>query len=246
MLKLAEIKDAPRDDGYDDDEPAPPGAIREGLGTAWSWIKSLTVSAILLVVIVLLVRNYKDWFPQAMEATMRLFRGMDDLKDRISPPQASRDALAAAVEKLPQLSSATIEAVMLRSGTPLAPSEVFRRATEAAARGRATLAPSAAGEMDSHTAALLAALTEDEADRLRNYGLRVGAGEATLPYEDDEAMWLTARGARRLPAERLDRLQSLYAQTVTAGLGPKPEPQAPTLPSLPPLPSLPSFKEPAR
>jgi hypothetical protein len=86
---------------------------------------------------------------------------------------------------------------------------------------------------------LRAALTEAEAARLRQYLDRLAAGADTLPYEDDEAMWLTARGARRLPAERLARLRDLSAQAITAGLGPKPEPDTPSLPSLPPLPSLP-------
>jgi hypothetical protein len=197
-------------------------------------------------VIVLLVRNYKAWFPGAMETTVRVFSRMDELKARIAPPQASRVAMEAAGEKLPQLSPPTIEAIMLRSGQALGPSDVFRRATEAAARGRAALAPSAAGEMDSHMAAVMAALTEAEAASLRQYLRRLAAGEATLPYEDDEAMWLTARGARRLPVERLARLQDLSAQAVTLGLGPKPEPEAPSLPSLPPMPSLPDFKGPSR
>ena len=94
--------------------------------------------------------------------------------------------------------------------------------------------------------ALTAELTETEAVRLRAYFEKLGAGEATLPYEDDEALWLTARGARRLPPERLSRLQQLSAQAVTLGLGPKPAPEEPSLPSLPPLPSLPGFKEPSR
>ena len=94
--------------------------------------------------------------------------------------------------------------------------------------------------------AAMAARGDTEADRVRQYLHRLAAGEATLPYEDDEAMWLTARGARRLPVERLSRLQELSAQAVTLGLGPKPEPEAPSLPSLPPMPSLPAFKEPSR
>jgi hypothetical protein len=93
--------------------------------------------------------------------------------------------------------------------------------------------------MDSHMDALMAALTDAEAARLRQYLERLAAGEATLPYEDDEAMWLTARGARHLPVERLSRLKDLSAQAVTLGLGPKPEPEAPS------LPSLPAFKEPS-
>jgi hypothetical protein len=221
--------------------------VREGIDTAWAWVKSLTITALLLLAIAWLVSNYKVWFPSAMETTMRVFTRMDELKARIAPPQASRDAMEAAREKLPQLRPATIETIMLRSGSQaLAPIEVFRRASEAAARGRAALAPTAAGELASHTDALMAGLTEAEAPRLRNYLRRVAAGEATLPYEDDEAMWLTARGARRLPAERLSRLQDLNAQAVVAGLGPKPSPETPSLPSLPPLPSLPGFGEPSR
>jgi hypothetical protein len=249
VIKLADMPAPTRgDDDYDDyeEDEGPVSRVREGLDSAWAWVKSVTVTVVLLVVIVLLVRNYKAWFPRAMGTTMQVFTRMDELKARIAPPQASREALAAAVEKIPQLPPATIEAIMVRSGQALAPSEVFRRATEAAARGRASLAPTAAGEMDSHQDAAMSALTEAEAARLRQYIQRLAAGEATLPYEDDEAMWLSARGVRHLPAERLSRLQDLSAQAVALGLGPKPVPESPSLPSLPPLPSLPAFKDPTR
>ena len=128
----------------------------------------------------------------------------------------------------------------------LPPTEIFRRAAEAAAKGKTTLPPTAEGELDSHMTALVAGLTETEAERLRSYLDRVAAGEAMLPHEHNEAMWLTARGARRLPSDRLARVQQLSAQAVTAGLGSKPAPEDPSLPSLPPLPSLPAFEGPSR
>jgi hypothetical protein len=90
--------------------------------------------------------------------------------------------------------------------------------------------------------ALLGELNESEAASLRRYLERVAAGEAMLPYEDNEAMWLTARGARRLPPERLVRVQQLHAQAITLGLPSRPAPEEPSLPSLPPLPSLPAFE----
>jgi hypothetical protein len=245
VIKLAEMDEPePEDDEFDD---GPMSRVRDGIATGWAWVKSLTVTAILLVVIVLLVQNYKVWFPRAMATTMRLFSGMDDLKARYAPPQASREALEAATQQLPQLTPTTIEAIMTRSGSmALAPTEVFRRATEATAKGRAALAPTASGELDSHMAALLGELNESEAASLSRYRERVAAGEAMLPYEDNEAMWLTARGARRLPAERLARVQQLQAEAITLGLGSKPAPEEPSLPSLPPLPSLPAFEGPSR
>jgi hypothetical protein len=109
-----------------------------------------------------------------------------------------------------------------------------------------TLPSTAAGELDAHMAALRSELSESEAASLSRYMDRVAGGEATLPYEDNEAMWLTARGARRLPAERLARVQQLSAQAVTIGLGAKPAPEEPSLPSLPPLPSLPALEGPSR
>jgi hypothetical protein len=245
VIKLAELNEPkPETDEFDD---GPMSGVSDGLATGFAWVKSVTVTAILLVVIYLLVTNYKAWFPQAMATTMRLFAGMDDLKARYAPPQASREALQAATEQLPQLTQPTIETVMARSGSSAPqPTEVFRRAAEAAAKGKAALAPTASGELDSHMAALLGTLNEGEAERLRRYMDRVAAGEAMLPYEDNEAMWLTARGARRLPAERLTRIQQLNAQAITIGLGPKPAPEEPSLPSLPPLPSLPAFEGPSR
>jgi hypothetical protein len=246
VISLAEMNEPEREE-EDEFDDGPVSRMRDGLGTAWAWVKSLTVIAILLAVIVLLVQNYKVWFPRAMGTTMRIFSRMDELKARVAPPQASREALAAAKEQLPQLSEATIEAIMVHSALQaLPPTEVFRRATEAVGRGKMSFAPTAAGELDSHVAALLAGLTESEAERLRGYLGRVGKGEATLPYEDNEAMWLMARGARRLPAERLSRVQQLSAQAVTAGLVSKPAPEDPSLPSLPPLPSLPAFEGPSR
>ena len=245
VIKLAEINEPePEEDEFDD---GPMSRVSEGLATGWAWVKSLTVTAILLVVIVVLVQNYKTWFPRAMGATLRLFSGMDDLKAKYAPPEASREALEAATQQLPQLAPATIETIMTRTGSvALAPTEVFRRASEAAARGKAALAPTASGELDSHMTALLGELNESEAASLRRYMERVAAGEAMLPYEDNEAMWLTARGARRLPPERLARVQQLHAQAITLGLPSKPAPEEPSLPSLPPLPSLPAFEGPSR
>jgi hypothetical protein len=245
VIALAEMDErTPEDDEFDDGAVS---RVRDAVDTAWAWVKSLTVTAVLLVVIFLLVSNYKAWFPRAMATTMRLFNGMDELKARYAPPEASREALQAATEQLPQLSPASIEAVMVRSGSlSLAPTEVFRRAAEATAKGKAALPPTAAGEMDSHMAALRAELSESEAASLSRYMDRLAAGEAMLPYEDNEAMWLTARGARRLPAERLARVQQLSAQAITIGLGAKPAPEEPSLPSLPPLPSLPAFEGPSR
>jgi hypothetical protein len=247
VIALAEMNEPAREE-EDEFDDGPVSRMRDGLGTAWAWVKSLTVIAILLAVIVLLVQNYKVWFPRAMGTTMRVFSRMDEWKARVAPPQASREALEAAREQLPQLSEATIEAIMVHGGLQaLPPTEVFRRATEAVARGKASFAPTAAGELDSHVAALLAGLTEPEAERLRGYLDRVGKGEAaTLPHEDNEAMWLMARGARRLPGDRLARVQQLSAQAVTVGLGSKPAPEDPSLPSLPPLPSLPAFEGPSR
>jgi hypothetical protein len=245
VIALAELDEpTPDEDQFDDGAVS---RVREAVETSWAWTKSLTVPAVLLVVIFVLVSNYKAWFPRAMATTMRLFNGMDELKARYAPPEASREALQAAKEQLPQLSPASIEAVMVRSGSPsLAPTEVFRRAAEATAKGKAALPPTAAGELDSHMAALRAELSESEAASLSRYMDRLAAGEAMLPYEDNEAMWLTARGARRLPAERLARVQQLSAQAITIGLGAKPAPEEPSLPSLPPLPSLPAFEGPSR
>jgi hypothetical protein len=85
VIKLAEMDEPePEDDEFDD---GPMSRVRDGIATGWAWVKSLTVTAILLVVIVLLVQNYKVWFPRAMATTMRLFSGMDDLKARYAPPQ---------------------------------------------------------------------------------------------------------------------------------------------------------------
>jgi hypothetical protein len=247
VIALAKIDEPAADEDEFDDGPM--SRLRDGVAVTWVWIKSLTVPAILLVVIAVLVSNYKAWFPRAMGTTMRVFSGMDELKARYAPPPASREALQVAEVENPHLSPATIEAIMARAGVQtLPPTDIFRRATEATLKGKASLPPTASGELDSHMSALLSALSEGEAERLRAYLDRLAAGEALLPHEDSEAMWLTARGARRLPPDRLARVQQLSAQAVSAGLGAKPAPEDPALPSLPPLPlpSLPAFEGPSR
>ncbi|HET9316310.1 MAG TPA: hypothetical protein VFQ51_12020, partial [Vicinamibacteria bacterium] len=83
---------------------------------------------------------------------------------------------------------------------------------------RAALGPTSAAELDRLTVALTAELPRAERTRLGAYLQRVRDRAATAPFEDQEAAWLMARAARRLPAERLSRLQELFARAAALGL----------------------------
>jgi hypothetical protein len=98
----------------------------------------------------------------------------------------------------------------------------LRRALQAAESARPSLPPHVAAEIDHHTAAVAAALDPGETERLREYLAAMRAGTPTAAYQDKEAVWLMERGARRLPAERIARIQDLFAQAVAATLQPPP------------------------
>jgi hypothetical protein len=196
----------------------------------WVWCKRLTLTAALLLIAALLASNTSVWLPATTEVGIALFGQVDRLKERVAPstmPPAAAAAIAAASEQLPHLRTETIEQIMAsRAHRALAPPQMFRLAGDAVERGRAALGPSSAAELDRLTEALRAELPRAERARLGEYLERVRARAVTAPFEDQEAAWLMARAARRLPAERLSRLQELFARAVGLGLqptGPAPE-----------------------
>jgi hypothetical protein len=207
-------------DGEVDDEWQEPSRLSSAFSTLWRWVKRVTIATALIATAALLALNREKWQPQAESAAIALGQNVDKLQARPTvPPQA----IEAAAAQCPHLRPATIEAVMARSteGT-LDPAELFRRAHQAAERARDTLPNVVVGEMDNHFAAATAELDEGEAKQLRAYLADLRAGTPTAAYQDRQAVWLMSRGVRRLPADRVSRLQELMAQAVTAGLGPNP------------------------
>lgn len=190
----------------------------------WVWCKRVTLTAALIVIAALLASNTSVWLPPTTEVGIALFGQVDKLKARVAPstvPPAAAAAIAAASEQLPHLRTETIELIMANSAhRALAPPQLFRLAGDAVERGRAALGQSAAAELDRLTEALTAELPRAERTRLGEYLKRVRAQAVTAPFEDQEAVWLMARAARRLPAERLSRLQELFARAAALGLQP--------------------------
>ena len=134
------------------------------------------------------------------------------------PPQA----IEAASREIPHMSPETLRLVMTRSGRgPLAPVDVFRRAYDAAEAGRGSLDQAASAELDALHGLLAAELPEGERERAAAYLAGVRARTVTATYEDQEAMWLLARAARRFPSDRLARLQGLIARAVAGGFPPE-------------------------
>jgi hypothetical protein len=187
----------------------------------WVWCKRVTVTAAVLVIAALLASNTSVWLPPTTEVGIALFGQVDKLKARVAPSTMPPAAIAAASEQLPYLRTETIELIMISSAPrALAPPQLFRLAGDAVERGRAALGQPAAAELDRLTEALTAELPRAERTRLGEYLKRVRARAVTAPFEDQEAVWLMARAARRLPADRLSRLQELFARGVALGLQP--------------------------
>jgi len=150
--------------------------------------------------------------------------------ERAAPPESAdaarererQEALASAAEQMPQLDTATIERVMASGIVDiLDPAEVWSRTHEAIQRGLPSLSAEEAREAREIRAALQAALSPPERERLREYD-RLRAHRVTLPSEDRQAMALTARGARALPDAQRARLRVLWARAAAAGLAHRP------------------------
>ncbi|HET8648196.1 MAG TPA: hypothetical protein VFO85_22055, partial [Vicinamibacteria bacterium] len=89
-------------------------------------------------------------------------------------------------------------------------------------RARPALTQPAVAELDALTGGLAAELPASDQAWLRAYLERVRSRAVTVRYEDMKALWLISRAARRLPAERLARLQEVMAAAVAMGLQPQP------------------------
>jgi hypothetical protein len=210
----------PTDDMWEGEEPSweEPGPIASAFATGWRWVKRIVVTGALVAGAVLLALNREKWIPQAQDAATTLGQNVDRLS-RSSRDVPSRE-IEEAREQIPYLRPTTIEMVLAKSPVPIDVAETFRRAHEAVERARPSLPANVAAEIDNLTAAVVAELEPAERARVVSYLGAIRAGTPTAAYQDKEAIWLMARGARRLPADKRSRMEELFAHAVAAGLQP--------------------------
>jgi hypothetical protein len=213
--------DEPEDDVYEGDVYEQ-GSVSSAFSTAWTWTKRITIAAALLVGVGALALNREAWLPRAKSDLTTLGGEVDRYASRAMTKEIPPQAVEAASREIPHVAPETLALLMARTGRgPLEPVDVFRRAHDVAEQGRPTLDEAASGELDSLLALLADELPDTERDRLKGYLARVRARAVTASYEDQEAMWLLARAARRYPADRLARIRALLAQAVAGGLPPE-------------------------
>lgn len=223
-LKLAPIDD----DGPDPDAEMYEGEVGEGaFAVVWRWVKRLLVTLVILIGLGTAAAWWPVWLPWVTENGVKLFTAIDhkvhpERANQLSPEaereRREKETLAAAVEQLPQLDPATIQRVMASSmvGT-IEPVEVFSRSQEAALRALPSLAPTEAQAVRDLKAALQNALPAADRERLREYD-RMRAERPMLPFDDRQAMALTARAFRLLSDVEQRRVQAVWSRLVAVGL----------------------------
>ncbi len=128
-----------------------------------------------------------------------------------------RDVVQKASLELPHLSVQAIRDLVESTG-PGSPSELFRRAVTASARGLASLGPPATQELRALNNAALAALPKRERARLSDYLERVTAGQAIQSEEDEPMRLLMKEATAALGAAQRQRLQELAEAALRSGL----------------------------
>jgi len=203
-----------REDVYAGDEPARSWNLRP----LWDWTKRIVTTGALVAALAYAVVERDTWLPRTAEVGQTVFTQIDRQVLARERQQQQERALADASARLPELTPETIQLVFARSPTGIAePGEVFQVAREAADRGMGALTDAEAQELRELARELLATLSRTEAERVREYD-RTRARRVIFPFENPHVMDLVARGARSLPAERLERLRALSHEAVAAGL----------------------------
>lgn len=161
------------------------------------------------------------WIPAVTGIGRTAFTEIDERVRARHQAQGHEQALREAAQQIPQLAPATLELVLTRSPTGiLGPAEVFRLAREATDRGSSSLTADERRELARLRRDLLRSLSQVERDELRDYD-RARAQRASFAFEDEEALRLSARGARSLPPPSLERLRELYGKAIAAALATK-------------------------
>jgi hypothetical protein len=224
-LRLAEEpQDEIDGDVYDGDMYDEPGVI----SITWLWMKRLVLIGALGVGAFFAFLTWETWLPKAGEFGRLVLAQIESRTQSPSTPaptleeaeqQQMREALSAATEQIPYLSSETVQQVMASSVTGLLdPPEVFRRAHEATERGVTSLGAQDSQELKALRRDLMAALSTADRQRVQEYDLARGV-RVTMPFEDRAVLQAYVRGAQALPPASRERLSTLSAKAIAAGLG---------------------------
>lgn len=196
------------------------------------WPRRLVIGAGLALALSAVAFTSGWWLPAIQGA----FRGKPDTSAQDATRRAEdetqrrhRQAVQEAAQQLPHLRSDTIELVMANSAVGvLDPSEVFRRAYEAAGRGLPALDRTEAQELGALNSALSSSLSSRDRVRLADYIERVRGRRPTSPQEDADMAHMVGRAAAAMNPARRARLQALFAKVVASALGaPPPAAQLP-------------------
>ena len=224
-LRLAEEpQDEIDGDVYDgEDMYGEPGVI----SITWLWMKRLVLIGALGVGAFFAFLTWETWLPKAGEfgrLVLAKIEAQTGSSSASAPTleeaeqQQMREALSAATEQIPYLSSETLQQVMASSVTGLLdPPEVFRRAHEATERGVASLGAQEGQELKALRRDLLSALSTADRQRVQEYDLARGV-RVTMPFEDRAVLQAYVRGAQALPPASRERLSALSAKAIAAGL----------------------------
>jgi hypothetical protein len=216
-LRLAPVEKEHAGDLYGEDHHAPRVSLAR-----WAMIAGAVVAGLAVVF------TYPWWLPRltqlgqgdsAPSGTAAGGAPGPSLPGGPAVPVSFSKEILQAAERMPHLAPATIH-LLAASGEAqtLVVPEVFRRAHDASRRGRRTLPPAELKELGALEAAVLSSLRPAERDRVRAYD-RI-SGSDLLSAEDERVLSLFARGARNLPPQRRERLQTLSGKAIAAVLAP--------------------------
>jgi hypothetical protein len=131
-----------------------------------------------------------------------------------------RQAVETVTREVPLLTPGAAEMLMGQSQAQvLEPAEAFRRTYLLVGRGLPLMGRDEQKEMGALSSALYAALPRGERARLGSYIERVRGGRATDPALDQQMSRLVRDAVLKLPPARRLRLQALFEQALTAGIG---------------------------
>jgi hypothetical protein len=215
------------------EEPEEPADLYEGevreshFPVVWLWTKRLLLTGALAAVAFVAYQRWDALSPKATDLSKTAFTEVSKYVENREQKQREQRALEDSTAQIPHLAPETIRLVLSRStsGVP-DPPEVFQVASNAADRGESALTSEEREELKTLRRELLSTLSPGERERVQEYD-DVRSRRIPFAFEDKSALDLVARGARALPEESRERLQTLVGKAVASGLAaPVPNPTA--------------------